>query len=110
MKRNCDYCELEYIYLLPTSKFCSPNCRIKHHKLSKDFIRKPGSEVRGKKYLRHYKLVYKKIGIGTNCIRWIKQSSGWYNMWWRKDCKIKGSDDVQKNCNDCSHFGHSKRS
>jgi hypothetical protein len=101
--KDCRYCGREYEFFKPRSLFCCTNCRVKHHKLSKDFIRKLGSAVRGKASLRHYQQVYKKMVIGSDCIRWIRQSSGWFNMWWRNDCKIKGSNDVVKYCKDCSH-------
>ena len=101
MRKNCKYCDREYEYKRPTSLFCSPKCRVNFHLLSKDFIRKLGSEVRGKANLRHYKQVYKKMGI-SHCIRWIPLYNGWFNMYRRKDCNVKGSNDIVNTCNACN--------
>jgi len=103
MTKNCKYCGRRYEFIRPRSLFCSANCRVKHHLLSKEFIRIYGSEVNSYNNMLYYKQVYQNMGISGNCIKWVRQYDNWYNMWRRKDCKVIAGNDVAKFCKDCSH-------
>jgi predicted nucleic acid-binding Zn ribbon protein len=99
----CPYCGQPH--KIPGTLFCSHTCGIDYEQLTKEFKRCFGSEVRNKERMLHYMKVFREMGRSDNCTKWIPQYNGWYNLWDRKDCKVRGGFEQGKYCVDCIYRG-----